>query len=104
MPSRTPKARTNHFTFISINSTTELRTSLQLSLNLLDLHPSLITKFLIPEYALPKYRVEYNLQPLSLIDRVKDRFRLKAVKTDSTKPDLGQESVEGCSTERIGGS
>ena len=72
----------NHFVFIGIGAVSHHRQMLQLCLNLLDLHPSLVNTLLIADTTEPVFQSEYDLQPLDLIQRIKDRFRVKKVPTD----------------------
>ena len=75
---------TNHFVFISSNGVSHLRLLLQLALNLLDLHPSLIITFIISDRIAEKYESEYGLQPTSLVNRVQARFRPEIISTAFT--------------------
>ena len=77
---------TNHFVFIGINEVSHLRLLLRLALNLLDLHPSLITSFIIADGTVERFDSEYDLQPISLIDRVEARFRREVIDTALVGP------------------
>ena len=82
---------TNHFIFIGAPEVSHLRNLVRLNLNLLDLHPSLVTTLIISDSTVSKYEKEYNLQPSDLMQRIKSRFKLRIVETGiSTDAELGE--------------
>ena len=75
---------TNHFVAIAVAETSHFGAVLQLSLNLLTLHPSLRITFLLPDVAETTYNRAWALQPDSLKYAIRDRFRIVEVDTDRT--------------------
>ncbi|CAD6569984.1 MAG: NAD-dependent glutamate dehydrogenase [Tremellales sp. Tagirdzhanova-0007] len=59
---------TNHIVFAAINEVSHLRLSLQLALNLLVLHPSLVVSFIIADGTIDSLNREYDLQPVKKLD------------------------------------
>lgn len=73
-------APANHIVSITFPETSHFRFLYQLSLNLLELHPSLIISLLISEDSEAKFHGEQKLQPKSLLERTESRFKLHVVR------------------------
>ncbi|RXK35418.1 hypothetical protein M231_07322 [Tremella mesenterica] len=68
----------NHMVFIPV-SISHLRTMLQLMINLLNLHPSLIITLLSLEVYNKRLDQEFALHPKQTLDAVRDRYRVVMV-------------------------
>ena len=66
---------TNHILIVPLSAPSHLRLLVQFSLNLLELHPSLVMTMLISSITTPRLKQELNLQPKALISRLQSRFR-----------------------------
>lgn len=69
----------NHFLFIPTFAFSHVRVLLQLALNLLSTHPSLISTFLIPSTLVEGVNREIALKPDGLLKGLEGRWRIKSV-------------------------
>ena len=83
---------TNHIVFVPVSSRSHIRLLLQLSLNCLVLHPSLIATVLVPQIYTERIDQELALQPPALLERMRDRFRV--VKIDDGLTAIGGFGME----------
>ena len=73
---------TDHFVYVPMSLWSHLRMTLQFSINLLQLHPSLINTFMVNSITLPRLKRELSLQPASLMKQLEGRRRIVEVKDD----------------------
>lgn len=69
----------NHLVLLPLFARSHLRLSLQLTLNLLNLHPSLVATILITSVCTSRLDQEIQLQPKSVVARLEGRLRVKTV-------------------------
>lgn len=65
----------NHLVFVPLSIVSHTRSELNLAIQLLHLHPSLIITWIVTSYGLPLLQKELLLHPPHVVDRLKHRFR-----------------------------
>jgi len=93
----------NHLVLLPLFARSHLRLSLQLTLNLLNLHPSLVATILITSVCTSRLDQEIQLQPKSVVARLEGRLRVKTVEVGLAQ-DAGVVQENEAFKERIGPS
>ncbi|CAD6566482.1 MAG: hypothetical protein TREMPRED_002646 [Tremellales sp. Tagirdzhanova-0007] len=95
----------NHLVVVPVSSRSHIRLFLQLTLNLLALHPSLVATMLVSSVSYPIVLKEIDLQPQRIMDSLEGRFRVKratdGLESTASRPDE-QQAFERCISSDLG--